>query len=183
MMTTKAKAPLKLVALFALIALISIGAIGAYFYGHDSLSNKYSIAEVETQIVENVQMPSEVTPGTNFTKEVSVTNTSNGTCMVRVFCMIDDSDAAKYASLDYNTNQWSQPDSEGWRYYLYPLEEGETTTPLITTVSISDSISQNEISNFEIPVVVESVSNAIDGVVTDDYQAVWLSHGIQAGVI
>ena len=83
-----------------------------------------------------------VMPGAEVTKIVEVENVGTGTAWVRVQVVLDVyAEGGKEqlppdpVTLDFNETDWKYFD--GYYYYNYPLDPGETTEPLFTTVSFN----------------------------------------------
>lgn len=152
----------------ALAASLAAGATFAYLSSRDEVANVYSIAVAQTEIVEDFQPPAEIRPGESFPKVVQIANTGSAEVYVRVFCEVADPSSRAWATLDYDTSRWSAP-QDGWRYLLEPLAPGETSAPLITTVSIAPGVAEADIRGFEV-IVVEEAAQAKDPSTGEAYE-------------
>jgi len=114
--------------LFLLVVLLggNIMSLNAYFRATDSITNVVTIGNNEIEI-----------QGGNTPY---VANTGTVSCYVRVFAKPASSDMAEPA---WNTEAWSEPDADGYRYYETPLapeneENNADITPLLFTSDIPD---------------------------------------------
>lgn len=129
-----------------------------YSDSHDKV-NKLSIGENTTVIQETFTPPDHIVPGDTFTKKPVVKNTGTVPCYVRMFCELSNSDAAAFTTLDFNTTDWTEKQSDGYYYYKKILQPGASTTALFTTVKISDSIDASQLMDYQIIVYEESVQS------------------------
>lgn len=143
------------VALVCALALAGACGVGyALFTGHDVAVNKVDIAYHDTAVIEDFQPPEKLEPGIEIPKKVQVTNNGTDACYVRVFCEFADSAAKDFATLDYDETKWTRHGN--WWYLNEPLGNGETSSPLITEITISQAGTE-ELTDFEVLVVQESV--------------------------
>ncbi len=112
-----------------------------------------------------------VMPGAEVTKIVEVENVGTGTAWVRVQVVLDVyAEGGKEqlppdpVTLDFNETDWMYYD--GYYYYNYPLDPGETTEPLFTTVSFDPKMGneyQNSTAYVEVKAVaVQTANNGTD---------------------
>ena len=142
-------------ALVCALALAGVCGVGyALFTGHDVAVNKVDIAYHDTAVVEDFQPPEKLEPGIEIPKKVQVANNGTDACYVRVFCEFADSAAKDFASLDYDEAKWTRHGN--WWYLNEPLGIGETSSPLITKITIGQ-VGTEELADFEVLVVQESV--------------------------
>ena len=130
--------------------------IFAYLTDIDNAGNEFTIAKQTVEIVEEFDPPEKLIPGISFTKKVNVKNTGTIPCYVRVFAQINDSTIGDYVDIDYDMINWTIKD-DGYYYYNKILNSNELTSPLFTTVSISNDIEQDALNDFDIIVYTESV--------------------------
>lgn len=140
-----------------LFLFLSASGIYAYFSDTESKQNTLSIGADTTEIAEEFDPPEEIAPGTVFVKKPSVKNTGSVPCYVRVLCEFSDSMYEDLFSLDFNTDDWTGKQDDGYYYYKRILNPGSTTEPLFTTVTYSGG--QDFDSEFEIIVCEESVQS------------------------
>jgi len=60
----------------------------------------------------------------------------------------------KYCSVDWNMDDFLYED--GYFYYYFPLEAGEETSSLMTSISVSGELKEEEIQAFSLIVYAES---------------------------
>lgn len=144
----------------------------------DTLTNTFELGDVTTEIVEDVFEPTEV--ATVFKKEPYVKNTGDNDCYVRVRVTVS---PEEQLDINWNTTDWTYKD--GYYYYNKVLKadsneagEGESTSPLFTTVSVKDEY-VDTIEGFEVTVYQEAVQaemNAADGSSTTDMMTIWAAY-------
>lgn len=143
------------IALVCALALAgTCGLAYALFTGHDEVSNKVEIAYHDTSVVEDFQPPEKLEPGIEIPKKVQVSNDGTDACYVRVFCEFADGATKDFASLDYDSANWTRHGD--WWYLNEPLGVGEVSAPLITKITVGE-VGTEELSDFEVLVVQESV--------------------------
>lgn len=148
----------------------------------NTADNTFSAGAVTVEIKEDFTPPDELEPGIDIEKDVKVVNTDSIPCYVRVFCNVSDSRVSEWASLDYNTTEWSVPDEEGWRYYKTVLSPDDESVSLITKIHIAEQEPAHGYSSFNVPVVVEAVqAKGTDGEIMSLPQA-WDNFGINIEV-
>lgn len=160
----------KLIVLILLVALASGGVLGimSFLSDGDTKSNSVTIASNKIELVEDFEPPKELKPGISFKKDVRVENKGSN-CFVRIKARFTDSDMEKYCTVDYNTTDYEYEESSGFYYLKRVLNEGETAPSLFTTVTLSDSIPEAEIKDFDILIYAESYQQ---GKFTD-YREAW----------
>ena len=128
----------------------------AYMSDGDTASNHLYIGGNRIELIEDFKPPKKLTPGVSFTKDVSIQNVGANDCFVRIKAVFTDSDMEKYCTVDYNTTDFIYDANDGFWYYKDILESGSSTPSLFTTVTLSNSISTEEIKDFDILVYTES---------------------------
>ena len=145
---------------FLIVFIVSLSfflvGISAYLTDVELASNSFQNAVEKVEIVEEFNPPEELKPGISFVKKPSVKNTGTIPCYVRVFAEINDSVIGDYVDIDYDMTNWTKKD-DGYYYYNKILNSNELTSPLFTTVSISNDIEQDALNDFDIIVYTESV--------------------------
>lgn len=150
----------KLLILSLLVILAALTAAGTLAYYTDSArthnvitSGKVNIAllewadEARTKPFKDKQG---VMPGTKVTKIVEVKNTGTGAAFVRLRVETEVLSAEgqemdpKHVRLDFNQTDWIYRD--GYYYYARSLQPGETTVPLLKTVTFAAEMG-NEYQN------------------------------------
>ena len=113
----------------------------AYFTAYDSVNGGKTVAQVSTTTFE------EDFKVKDLTKIVSVTNTGNIPCYVRVKFF-----AGSEISLEYSGDGWTLRDDDGYVYYTPEVAAGATTGDLVATVVVPEEYEED----FNVIVVQES---------------------------
>lgn len=95
------------------------------------VSNKFTIGYNKSNIEEEFGNYNSFEAGKTYTKKVSVKNTGNVPCYVRVFAEIENS--KDDYTVNYDTQHWEK--SGDYYYYKTPLDTGKTTEPLFTSIT------------------------------------------------
>jgi hypothetical protein len=140
--------------LLAGVTAIGINALSAYLRDSESKVNQTIVGGNHIEIVEEFIPPNEMTPGAVIHKDVSIKNTGPSPCYVRISALFSNSDVEKYCTVDWNTDDYFYED--GYFYYEYPLEPGEQSPSLMTTINVSDALPKNEITAVSLIVYAES---------------------------
>ena len=159
-----------------LVALIAVLAVGSFaFYTHeDTAVNVITTRGLKIELLEKTadgsDFPAEgvhVMPGDTVSKIVSVKNTADSSCYVRIALEkgINDEllDAEGCLKIDINTVDWTYQD--GYYYYNSVLAPGATTNPLFTEVLIDGRSVNNDYMNkeFTLDVTAYAVQSANNG--------------------
>ena len=139
----------KLLACSLLVIGLSTAAYGtvAYFTHEDTATNVITAGDIQIALQEwtvpeegGEPVPFEdvidVLPGAEVSKIVEVKNIGGQTAYIRVAV---DKEIRLAAGVEGNTEYWTEKD--GWYYYNAPLNAGDTTEPLFTTVTFEKSMS------------------------------------------
>ena len=141
-----------------LLAILAANTL-AYFTADTTAHNVITTGNVDIALnewaneerTERFEKQIDVLPGTEVTKIVEVENIGAGTAWVRVQVVLDVyAEGGKEqlppdpVTLDFNETDWKYFD--GYYYYNYPLDPGETTEPLFTTVTFDPKMG-NEYQN------------------------------------
>ena len=111
-----------------------------------------------------------VLPGAQIKKIVTVKNVSDNACWVRLAVNkaislaegVSTAPDLSLVSLDINREDWCERD--GFYYYKHPLEAGQTTVPLFTTVSFDTAMDDSyKRGTAEITVRAQAVQYANNG--------------------
>lgn len=141
----------------------------AYYTDGDHAINEFTIGGCNVEVVENYEPPKELSPGVKFTKEISVKNLGSSSAYVRIKAVFTTSDMEQWCTLDWNTKDFIYNEDDGFWYYTKPLDEGENTTNLFTSVTLSKDIPESEIEAFDILIYTE----AYQSYGFNDYQSAW----------
>ena len=137
------------------IALVSSGIV-SYMADGDNANNAITIGGNRVGLIENFIPPEELYPGVEFTKDVRVSNVGVNDCYVRVLAVFTNGDMEKYCTVDWNEADYEYNEEDGYWYYKYPVSNGEATSSLFTTVSVSEDIPVLSVEEFDIIVYTES---------------------------
>lgn len=170
----------KLLIVSVLVILVAVTAAGtlAYFTDTGTAHNVITTGNVKIELKEwaddactqPFQDKTGVMPGTKVTKIVEVKNTGTGAAFLRLYVEKNvygaDQKPMKSdpVSLDFDNTDWTYSESEGYYYYNRPLEPGNTTEPLFTTVTF-DPLMGNEYQNAaaHVKVIAYAVQSAHNG--------------------
>lgn len=144
----------------ASLALITTGgsALAHFVDCTDSTTNQLSAGENTIQIEEEFPAATDPKPGSWLVKKVRVRNTGNSPSYVRVLVSFSNGEAQKSCALDFDRTNWERGE-DGYDYYRKPLEPGQATEHLFTTVSIAGSapaMDSGTVSPFDLDVKAES---------------------------
>ena len=131
---------MQLLVLFLLCTML-IGITAGFLISSDSVTNRLSCGYNSAVIRENYEAPKTFAKGESYTKEVSVRNEGSVPCYVRVFAEISRPEAREAVDVDYSTSDWSKM-SDG--YYSRVLNAGEESSPLFTTLTAKENVSDFE---------------------------------------
>lgn len=187
----------KIVGALAAVLLLGATAGGAYSYFTDAEKtvNSVTIGSNEIEITEDFPTPTPPAVGENeYVKKVSVTNTGEVDCFVRVFAEFEDADvrAVGEYSKDNGATYLSEADfraalPENWEYrndakfgpyyyYKLPIAPGESTSNLFTNLKVTFA-TEDDVEPFKFTVYAESVQiydkhgEKIEG--ADAYSKAW----------
>lgn len=163
----------KLFFIAVIVICLSLTAYGtlAYFTAEETAHNVITTGNVDIKLLEWADenrkdaFPKEglsgVMPNTSVTKIVEVKNTGLGAAWVRVdvrkaIVMEDEKENPDLGliKIDFNEKDWALS-TDGYWYYKTPLEPGETTKPLFTTVTF-DKTMGNDYQNSTATVTVSA---------------------------
>ena len=161
-----------------LLAILAANTL-AYFTADTKAHNVITTGNVDIALnewanedrTERFEKQINVMPGTEVTKIVEVENVGTGTAWVRVQVVLDVyAEGGKEqlppdpVTLDFNETDWKYFD--GYYYYNYPLDPGETTEPLFTTVTFDPkmgNVYQNSTAHVDVNAyAVQSANNGED---------------------
>lgn len=143
----------KTILLTGILSCLSIctlaGASLAYLTSHTKLDNVMKVGLNVSILKEIFPTPEPIEPDTVQTYEqiVSVTNMRNVPCYARVFVAFsNDAIGDNVSFINLNETDWVYLDDatnvslEGYYYYKYPIEPGETTKPLFEGLKIGNNL-------------------------------------------
>ena len=155
-----------------LVAAFVIGTTYAYLFSSNTKVNTFGIGDNVSQITEEFKPPTDnPVAGITVTKDVRVTNTGMPS-YVRVYVAISSAEFEDTFSIDWNTSDWTLG-SDGYWYYNSVVGKGETTKPLMTTVTFNSKIESFNTKNAEgIAVYEETVQAAGYSSATEAFSAI-----------
>lgn len=153
-MNIKVKTPINsgLLTVVLIVLCLMIPVTAALLISKDHASNEFTFGYNESHIEERFGSYTEFEAGKSYEKRVAVRNDGSVPCYVRVFAEIEDPDAAKAISIDFDISNWTAKQADGYYYYKKVLAVSETTLPLFTTLSV-----EKEISDFSMICYSETV--------------------------
>lgn len=139
-----------------LVVVVAVGGTFAYLTATDSpLLNTFTLAEVETEIVED--------GSTSADKSAVVKNTGKSPVYVRARVVVSGVDPT-LLDVKYNTSNW-QNGGDGFYYYMSILPADPSTKPstsaLFTRVDVDSNVGPD--ATFSVDVYQESVLAPADG--------------------
>ncbi len=120
--------------LLTVILLISAEAAAALLICQHYLGNDFTIGENVNCIEEKFDEYEQFEAGEVYEKEVTVRNTGNVDCYVRVFAEVEDPLIAETLGIDFNEDDWTEKQDDGFYYYRKVLSAGNATEPLFTRI-------------------------------------------------
>lgn len=144
-------------AISIILLIISMGIVYAYLTGNSEKENNIILGYNKILLEENYDPPLEMQKGIEFTKEPYVTNVGNVDCYVRIKSVVSNSKVADSIIIDYNTTDYYYDETDGYWYYKYTLEPGDTTESLFTKVVVKEDADDIVLDGFEIYVYAESI--------------------------
>lgn len=190
----------RLIGIISFIIVLCLSTVAmtlAYFTDNGEVDNTLSIGQIDTEIIEDFEAPKNLIDTEQVKKIVRIRNNGPNPAYVRVFCEFSDSRVDAnfdtengFATIDYNPTSfideegneataeglWTEPDTDGWRYYTVPLLPGDISDPVMTKVSIKEGAQESQLVDFEIIVVHESIQTSFSEggqLVTKTYEEAW----------
>ena len=142
----------KIVITLAATAVLILGIGGTYAILTDAAGtvvNKFSGEEINTHIDEDFP-PQDVTPGTSLKKDVKIVNDGPSDAFIRARVTISPDKAVTFEG---TTEDWSYSQQDGWFYYKKVVPVDGSTTSLMTTVKLPQTLTEN----FDVTVYQEAV--------------------------
>lgn len=131
----------------------------SFFLDGDTKTNEFHPGDNNSTVTETFTPPTDIKPGGTYTKTVQVANGSSVTAYARAFVEFSNSDMGDYATIDFNTTDWTTKQADGYYYYKTPLKNGESTKPLFTKVTLKSWIQDHpefNVKNFSVIVYEET---------------------------
>lgn len=161
-----------LCALIVAVALVSVGVTMAAWNAQTSETNVVTIGNVKIDLIDTYTPQNNVSPGVEVDKIVSVKNTGNTSCYVRVFVkkewLTDKGVATTEPSVDLIKPQYksgwvkgtcpSGSEYTGYECYYYQSElaPGQTADSLFDKFVLDDSFDVDKYGNYEGHIIVKA---------------------------
>lgn len=166
-----------ILSVFAILIAILAANTLAYFTADTKAHNVITTGGVDIELkewanedrTEKFEDKTGVMPGAEVTKIVEIENTGTGSAWVRVQVVLDvyaeggkEQLPTDPVTLDFNETDWTY--FEGYYYYSRPLDPGETTAPLFTTVTFAPEMgNEYQSSSAYVEVKAGAVQTANNG--------------------
>lgn len=152
--------------LFVAVALLITPYIGktlSYYSDTETKVNHAVMGFNEIEIEEDFEEPEDIKPGDIINKKVSVKNTGNGDCYVRIKAVFSHSLTGEKCSVDWNTTEFTYNSEDGYWYYNKILPTGEITPALMTKITVSADIltGVEDMPEIKLIVYAESVQSKL----------------------
>ncbi len=128
-------------AIVLLICAVILPAAAAFLLASDTLHNRFTVGENTSHIEEEFGTYESFEKGKNYEKRVTVKNTGNVPCCVRIFAETEDPDCREKIQIDWNQEDWSEKQEDGFYYYKHVLLPQQSSEPLFTTITAEEDVS------------------------------------------
>lgn len=155
----KGLARIQLPVLF-LFCMMFVGVTAGFLVSGDSVTNRLSCGHNTAGITENYNPPEAFAERETYVKEVSVKNEGSVPCYVRVFAEIEDPEIRNSLSVLVDTENWSEKQSDGFYYYSGVLDTGETTPPMVKSITAKAEITDFKMICYSETAQAEGFNNA-----------------------
>ena len=174
----------KTAAAACVLALFCVVSTAAYLSDHEEAGNTLIPGFVDTHITEEFPDPDPV-PGDDITtipKVVSVSNPAVSEaaceCYVRARISVSDSDIGNALTMNFPSPSLWIRHTDGFYYYTKKVLPGDTTEPLIDSVTIDPAEvpdgAKERLDHFDINIYEESVQAGG----FDEYTKAWMAFGV-----
>lgn len=144
------KSKIVLAGYMALIcAAVGCSGTAAYLTHHAAAANEFVVGNQVSLVDETWTPPASLEKGKSYTKEVRVANTGTTACYVRVLAEPADQKTAESVTIDWNKQQWTAKQSDGYYYYKSVLMPGTKIEPLFTKVTAKETLAEFELIIYE----------------------------------
>ena len=155
----KGLARIQLPVLF-LFCMMFVGVTAGFLVSGDSVTNRLSCGHNAAGITENYNPPAAFAERETSVKEVAVKNEGSVPCYVRVFAEIEDPEIRNSLSVLVDTENWSEKQGDGFYYYSGVLDTGETTPPLVKSITAKTDITDFKMICYSETAQAEGFDNA-----------------------
>ena len=159
--TAKGMASIQVLAIF-LLCMMFVGLTAGFMTSADGVINVFTIGHNTSEIEEEFGEYDSLIKGTSYTKKVCVRNIGDVPCYARVFAEIENPDTAKSVSIDFNTEQCTEKQADGYYYYKGILDSGAASVPLFTTITANEEVTDFRMICYSETVQAEGFSTAAE---------------------
>lgn len=128
----------------------------AFMQAGSSTSNHFSVLACGVAIVEDFDVPEDLSPGSRIVKDVKFENTGTDTCYLRAHVELDRKSAESWAHIVFNEQDWAAS-ADGYRYCTTAVAREGLSPSVCTEVLIDESADDDDITSFDVLVSVEAV--------------------------
>ena len=154
------KKPIIFMLLLSVVCMVAGGTL-AYYTSTDTFNNEFNAGTYQVETFEKFVSPENWTPGTTTEKKVYATNHGSLPVAVRVKLTpswvdangdplpLYDNNYEEAAIINYSTGsgKWYYDNETDYYYYYRALEEGQTTSTIIDSVTFNEYVEFNENKN------------------------------------
>ena len=152
-MIKKVKNKKYMIAIVVLLFAVVVGTTYALFFSNTSLANLFSVGNFNVVTTETFTSPASWQPGQEISKTITATNNGNIQAAFRVKyseAWVDSNNSPisnvpnDAVSINFiNNYDWSYNSSDGYYYYNWIIEPGDTTRSLISGITLNSSLTGN----------------------------------------
>lgn len=130
------------------VAAVSVGATYAYLTDKQSVTNTFTVGNVQIEVKEpawgTTGTTHEIAPGVEVAKDPSVKNTGENTCWIRVKVNYDKNVfEIPDLNLGKEANKWTFNDKDQYYYYNSKVEKNGETTKLFNKVKMKTTVKES----------------------------------------
>ena len=157
--------------LFSILAVclsLCIGGTLAYYTAYGIERNVITAGNIKIELIETdaegnpFEDATDVMPGAVIEKEVSVKNSGDNPCWVRLAVEkkielaegVEGEPDLSLIGIDFNTTDYTESEADGYYYYNVQLTPGESTEKLFTTVTFDEKAMDNMYKGCKVTVTV-----------------------------
>lgn len=145
-----------------LLCLFIIGSSLGFLISSRQLVNRFSVGENNSIIEETWVPPESFERGQSYTKDVRVKNLGSVPCYVRIFAEVEDPDVNDKLSINFNKDDWTEKQADGYYYFKQIVKSGESTSPLFTALTANDDINEFRMICYSESIQSDGFSSAVD---------------------
>ena len=154
------------------LLVLTVGISMAWFSDRESVGNEFNMGTVEVEVLEpGFEAPSDIQVGPEYDKKVQVKSTGSKKTYVRVKLIPEWSEPSlPVSNVKFNlaqNNDWVAG-GDGYYYYKHVLNEGETTSLLLESVTFTSLGPEYEGQTLTIKAIAEGVQ-----ITHEAWKSVW----------